>query len=141
MFGSSTHTMDAKGRLFLPARLKRELGDTFYATIYAVEERKCLIVFSEEGWKAFSDKARTVSYKNKGSAIAVTAMAAQLEPDSQGRFLLPQVLRDYAGLKKDVVMVGHSGHAEIWDSDEWNGFLGGTLAAPSLENLFEELNP
>ncbi|MCL2342818.1 MAG: division/cell wall cluster transcriptional repressor MraZ [Firmicutes bacterium] len=141
MFGSSTHTMDQKGRLFAPARFQEKLGDTVYVTIYEVEGRRCLIVFSEEGWKAFSEKVGAVSYKNKGSAIAVIGLAAQLELDSQKRFLLPQALRDYAGLKRDVVFVGHGGHAEIWDSDTWNGFLAAALASPSLANLFEELAP
>lgn len=136
MEGSSTHVLDAKGRLFIPARLKEELGSTFYVTVYM---KKCLAAFSKESWKAFSDKVKTMSYANQGRMSVLFASAAKCELDSQGRILLPQALRDYAGLSKNVTIIGSNDHAEIWDSDEWNSALSEQLKPEKILNLFEEL--
>ena len=137
MEGSSTHAIDSKGRIFIPSRLKDELGGTFYVSVYM---KKCLALFSEASWKAFSDKVKTMSYAAQSRMSVLFANAAKCEPDSSGRILLPLNLRNFAGLEKEVTIVGSNDHAEIWDSGAWNSVEAEQLTPEKLMELFEELN-
>ncbi|MBQ9458477.1 MAG: division/cell wall cluster transcriptional repressor MraZ [Oscillospiraceae bacterium] len=118
MTGQYPHSIDAKGRLFIPAKLREELGETFYVTISMTD--RCLTVYSEDGWEKLMEKFDSLPYTEaRKAARLVFANAAKCDPDSQGRILLPQKLRDYAGLKKDVIVAGVSKRAEIWDAEKW----------------------
>ena len=117
MTGQYAHNIDAKGRLFIPAALRRELGQTFHVT---VGQDHCLSVFSDESWAAFMDKLKELSYNEVKKLRALFAYAADCEPDPQGRILLPAELRAYAGLEKDVTIIGNRNHAEIWATEVWN---------------------
>ena len=98
MTGEYQHSIDTKGRLFIPASLREELGDTIY-----VNAAKCTL-------------------------------------DAQGRILLPQKLRAFANLKKDVMVLGVSNHAEIWDKDAWAKVSEIEMDPVSLEAAVDELN-
>ena len=113
MTGIYQHTIDAKGRLFMPAKLREELGDTFYVTL-SVE--KCLSAYSAESWDAFMAKIRTMSKMNQIKMRPLFSHAAKCELDTQGRILIPQALRDFAGLTKNVTVVGNGDCAELWDT-------------------------
>ena len=115
MFGKYKHAVDPKGRLFVPAKLREELGDAFYVTLGLDH---CLSVYTEEGWQA---------------------IAAKCEPDKQGRFSLPAELRQYAGLGQDVTFIGQGGHAEIWDSAAYEALEQETLTPENLAAAMEEL--
>ena len=86
MTGQYTHNIDAKGRLFIPAALRKELGQTFHVT---VGQDHCLSVYSDESWAAFMDKLKALSYNEVKKLRALFAYAADCEPDSQGRILIP----------------------------------------------------
>jgi len=116
MTGEYLHTLDSKGRLSIPARLREDLGDVFYLTL---SMDKCLSVFSSESWQMFSDKVKAMPYVNQRKMRPLFAFAAKCELDAQGRILIPQNLRDFAELKKNVTVVGCNDHAELWDSDNW----------------------
>ncbi len=116
MTGAYDHTLDAKGRLSIPARLREDLGDVFYVTL---SMDKCLSAYSAESWQVFSDKINAMPYFKQRKMRPLFAYAAKCELDAQGRILIPQNLRDYAGLKKDVTVVGCNNHAEFWDSAAW----------------------
>lgn len=116
MTGEYQHTLDAKGRLFIPAKLRDELGSVFYVTL---SMDTCLCAYSAESWKAFSDKVDAMPYVKQRKMRPLFAYAAKCELDSQGRALLPQNLRDIAKLEKDVVVVGCNNHAEFWDAALW----------------------
>ena len=94
MTGQYAHTIDAKGRLFIPAALRKELGQTFHIT---VGQDRCLSVYSDESWAAFMDKLKALSYNEVKKLRALFAYAADCEPDGQGRILIPAKLREYAG--------------------------------------------
>jgi len=116
MTGEYTHSIDAKGRLFIPAKLREELGTVFYVTISMDE---CLAAYSGESWEQFLAKINAMPYSKQRRMRSLFANAAKCELDSQGRILLPQKLRDYAKLLKDVAIIGSGNHAEIWDAAKW----------------------
>lgn len=136
MTGEYTHTIDAKGRLFIPAKLREELGNVFYVTI-GIDE--CLTIYSLESWDGFTEKFNALPFSKTRKMRTVFANAAKCELDGQGRILLPQKLRDYAGLDKDVTVIGVSNHAEIWNSDKYRAFEEETLTPENLAEVMEEL--
>ena len=116
MTGEYQHNLDAKGRLFITARLREELGDVFYVTL---SMEKCLSAYNAESWRNFSDKVSAMPYVQQRRMRPLFAYAARCELDAQGRILLPQNLREFAGLTKSVTVVGCNNHAELWDSAVW----------------------
>jgi MraZ protein len=119
LLGEYRHVIDAKGRLFIPSRLLRSLGDTFYIS---KSEDPCLNIYALEEWGKMGEKEFTGSSgaEARSKKRNFYSVAQEGEPDSQGRVLLSQKLRDYAGLKKNVVIVGAGEYAEIWDADRWD---------------------
>ena len=120
VMGEYSHTIDTKGRLIIPSRFREELGETFVVTKGL---DGCLFVFSDEEWKAFEIKLKSLPLTNKNArqfARFFVAGATPCELDKQGRILLPATLREFAGLEKDVVLTGMLNRIEIWSKDKWN---------------------
>ena len=118
--GEYSHTIDTKGRLIIPSRFREELGETFVVTKGL---DGCLFVFSDEEWKAFEIKLKSLPLTNKNArqfARFFVAGATPCELDKQGRILVPATLREFAGLEKDVVLTGMLNRIEIWSKDKWN---------------------
>ena len=118
--GEYSHTIDTKGRLIIPSRFREELGETFVVTKGL---DGCLFAFSDEEWKAFEIKLKSLPLTNKNArqfARFFVAGATPCELDKQGRILLPATLREFAGLEKDVVLTGMLNRIEIWSKDKWN---------------------
>ena len=118
--GEYSHTIDTKGRLIIPSWFREELGETFVVTKGL---DGCLFVFSDEEWKAFEIKLKSLPLTNKNArqfARFFVAGATPCELDKQGRILLPATLREFAGLEKDVVLTGMLNRIEIWSKDKWN---------------------
>ena len=136
MTGEFQHNLDAKGRLFIPARLRDELGEVFYVTL---SMDKCLSAYSGESWQNFSDKVNAMPYVKQRKMRPLFAYAAKCELDKQGRVLLPQNLRDYAGLDKNVTVVGCNNHAEFWDSDAWAEITAAETTPENIAAVMEEL--
>ena len=136
MIGQYTHTIDAKGRLFIPAKLRQELGDTFHVT---VGQDHCLSVYSDESWAAFMDKLKGMSYNEVKRLRGLFAYGADCEPDAQGRILLPAKLREYASLEKDVVIIGSFDRVEIWNAQRWAELEQAAFESGSLEQAMEEM--
>jgi len=118
--GEYNHTIDAKGRLIVPAKFREILGDNFIVTKGL---DGCLFVYPNDEWTRFEEKLKSLPLTNK-SARQFTrfflAGAAACEVDKQGRILLPQVLREFASLEKDVVLVGVASRIEIWSRERWD---------------------
>ena len=136
MTGQYQHTVDAKGRLFIPAKLREELGETFYVTMGM---DGCLSVYSDESWAKFTEKFESLPYTRTKAMRPLFANAAKCEPDAQGRILLPAKLRAYAGLQKDVVVIGVSNRAEIWDAEKWYAVEAAELNPENTGAVMEEL--
>ena len=137
MTGIFQHTVDAKGRLFIPARLREELGDPFYVTL---SMEKCLTAYSLEGWAKFTEKMRTMPIVDKKKMRPLFTHAARCDLDSQGRILLSQYLRDFAGLDKNVTVVGVDEYAEFWDSEEWAAVDAAETTPENIAEVFTELD-
>ena len=108
LIGEYQHSLDTKGRVNFTAKLREDLGDP------------CLFVYSQQEWDKLTEKLNSLPL-SKARALQrfLFAGATQVQPDKQGRILIPQNLRQYAGLQKDLVIVGASNRAEIWDQDQW----------------------
>ncbi|MDE6516299.1 MAG: division/cell wall cluster transcriptional repressor MraZ [Acetatifactor sp.] len=113
------HTVDTKGRLIVPSKFREQLGDEFVVT---KGMDGCLFVYANDDWSAFEQKLTSLPLNNKEArkfARFFLAGAAQVEVDKQGRILLPANLRQFAGLEKDVVLVGVGSRIEIWSRENW----------------------
>lgn len=117
MTGTYEHSIDAKGRLFIPAKLREELGVTFYL---AMGVDACLAIYPQATWDRFTEKFASLPMSQSKAMRTLFANAAKCELDSQGRIVIPQKLRKYASLEKDVVIIGVNDRAEIWSADAWN---------------------
>ena len=118
--GEYNHTIDTKGRLIIPSKFREVLGDEFVVTKGL---DGCLFVYDNQEWTAFEEKLKALPLMNKESRKFVRfflAGAASLEVDKQGRILIPSVLREFAGLDKDVVLVGVGARIEIWSKEKWD---------------------
>ena len=120
LIGEYEHSLDAKGRLIMPAKLREDIGEKFIITKGL---DGCLFAFSTTEWEKFEEKLSTLPISNK-DARAFTrfffAGAMDCEIDKQGRFLISSNLREFAGLTKDVVIVGMNSRVEIWSKEKWN---------------------
>ena len=117
--GEYNHTIDAKGRLIVPSKFREILGDAFVVTKGL---DGCLFVYDNEEWKLFEEKLRALPITNKEARQFVRfflAGATEAEVDKQGRILIPNVLREFAELTKDVVLVGVGSRIEIWGKERF----------------------
>ena len=137
MTGEYQHSLDSKGRLFIPAKLREELGEIFYMT---VSMDRCLCVYSAESWQSFSDKVSAMPYVKQRRMRPLFAHAAKCELDSQGRTIVPLNLRAYAGLVKNVTVVGCNNHAEFWDSEAWKSVYDAESTPENIAAAMEELD-
>lgn len=137
MTGEFQHNLDSKGRLSIPARLREELGNVFYVTL---SMDKCLSAYSAENWKSFTDRVDEMPYVKQRKMRPLFAYAAKCEMDAQGRILIPQNLREYAGLIKNVAVVGSNNHAEFWDSENWNEVNKIETTPENIAAVMEELD-
>lgn len=122
LIGQYEHTIDTKKRLALPAKFRGELGDKVVVT-RGIDG--CLALFTGSQWKIESEKwgALTISQSESRSfARMMLAGAMEVSLDKLGRILVPDYLKDYAGLKKNVVICGLSNRLEIWDSEKWETY-------------------
>lgn len=137
MTGIYQHSLDAKGRIFIPARLRDELGEVFYVTL---SMEKCLSAYSSESWDRFMEKIKAMPKAKQIKMRPLFSHAAKCEMDAQGRILLPQALRDFAGLKKNVTVVGSGECAEFWDADTWNEIDILETTPESIAEVYKELD-
>ncbi len=136
LMGTYYHNIDVKGRLNFPTKLREVLGPTFYVTKSL--DQPCLTVYSQEEWDRLSAKVAAIP-ESKGGQIKrwLFSGAGVLVPDKQGRVLLPQDLRTFAGLEKDVVVIGANNKAEIWDKSRWDSLNASFDMQSMLDTLSE----
>ena len=134
--GEYKHSLDSKGRIFIPARLREELGEVFYLTL---SMDKCLNAYSSASWQELSDRVSAMPYVSQRKMRPLFAHAARCELDAQGRALIPQNLRDYAGFTKNVTVVGCNNHAELWDSEAWSAVYAEETTPENIAAVMEEL--
>lgn len=136
MKGEYNHNVDAKGRLFIPAKLRDELGDRFTVTRGL---DKCLAIYPAAEWAVLEERIRALPMsKARDLQRFFFSSAFDAEPDSQGRILLPAGLRQYAGLSKEATIIGASNHAEIWDTARWNEY-NSSITDERIEAAMEDI--
>ena len=137
MYGRYDHQLDPKGRLFVPAKLRPELGEAFYVTLGLDH---CLSVYTEEDWSHILEKFASMPISQSTKMRFLFANAAKCEPDKQGRFLLPVELRSYAGIEQSVTFIGLGNRAEIWNTETYRKLEAEMLTPENLKAVMEELN-
>lgn len=120
--GEHFHSIDNKGRIIFPAKYRDQLRDGVVVTI-GIDN--CLTVFPKTFWPQVVERVSQMdpNFGSRTVARAIFTSAYEGTPDKQGRLTIPQKLRDYAGIKEDVVINGLSTHFEVWDSSNWNEYL------------------
>jgi MraZ protein len=139
LLGTHTPKLDEKGRLFLPAKFRDELSD---GVVITRGQERCLYVFSAKEFAEIHEKLRQAPASVKGARDYLRVLlsgASDETPDKQGRVVLPSLLRSYAGLTKDLVIIGVGSRAEIWDATAWNEYL--AQNEENFANQVEEVIP
>lgn len=122
LLGEYSHNLDAKGRVSVPAKFREDLGHTFIVTKGL---DNCLFAYSKEEWKTFEEKLKNLPLTNMNARNFIRFFfsgATECEIDKQGRINIPQNLREYASLSKDVYIIGVSTRVEIWDKEKWDNY-------------------
>ena len=133
MIGKFPAKMDDKNRLIAPAKLRGELGTDFYVTLGVNCGHRCLTVYTAAEWQQLSENFNQLSISQRAGATSLIFMnAVQCEPDKQFRFSLSQFLMNYAGIQKEVMIVGRAGQAEIWAAEEFEAFEAENLTPEKL---------
>lgn len=123
MIGKYSARTDDKNRLIVPAKLRGELGEQFFVTLGVNCGHRCLSVFTAEGWQTLSNNYNALPLSQRSGATSLIFMnAVECNPDKQFRFSLSDFLMQYAGIDREVKIVGKAGQAEIWAADEYDRF-------------------
>lgn len=123
LLGTHTPKLDDKGRLILPAKFRDELAD---GVVITRGQERCLYVFSKREFASVHEKIRQAPVTSEEARKYLRVFlsgATDEQPDKQGRVLLPQILREYAGLNKELTIIGVGARAEIWDATSWQKYL------------------
>ena len=122
LIGEYEHSLDAKGRLIMPAKIREDIGEKFIVTKGL---DGCLFGFSQNEWNNFEEKLKTLPLTNKNARDFVRFLlsgAIECEIDKQGRFLIASNLREYSSLEKEAVIIGVGTRIEIWNKEKWKTY-------------------
>lgn len=123
LLGTYTPKIDAKGRMALPAKFRAQLGD---GLVMARGQERCVYILPNSEFRRIAAQIQRTSMGNKAAREYLRVFlsgAVDQDPDKQGRVLVPQMLRDYADLRDDIVVIGVGTRAEIWNRQAWEAYL------------------
>ncbi|HBR72072.1 MAG TPA: cell division/cell wall cluster transcriptional repressor MraZ, partial [Candidatus Moranbacteria bacterium] len=135
--GEYQHNIDAKKRVALPSKFRKELGKKVVVTRGL---DKCLFVYPLKTWEELAEKLGTLPMGESGTRSFVRLMLAgaiDVDLDGQGRVLLPEYLKEYAGLNRNVIVAGLFNRLEIWDEEKWQAYRNGAEA--NTDEIAEQL--
>jgi MraZ protein len=136
LIGEFQHNIDEKGRVFIPARLRDDLGERFIITRGL---DGCLSAYSQTEWKVLETHIRTLPMsKSRDLKRFFFSSANEVTADKQGRIVVPPNLRADASLEHDVMIIGASSHIEIWDKKKWDEICSG-ITSQSIAEAMDEL--
>jgi MraZ protein len=140
MIGKYPAKMDDKNRLFVPAKLREELGEEFYVTLGTTGGHRCLTVYPAAAWQRLTENynALTQSQRAKGPNVLFNN-AIECNPDKQYRFALNSFLTEFAGIDREVMIVGCAGQAEIWDVAEYEAYEAENMSPEKLLAALEAI--
>lgn len=140
-YGEYEHSIDKKGRIIIPSRFRDFFREYHIEKLYVTRGLdKCLFVFTENEWKSVESKFRAMAFTKSDSRKfnrLLFGSAVEIECDKQGRILLPKFLKDYADIKRDVMVVGVSNRFEIWSKEVWSEWY--KQSKGSFEEIAENL--
>ena len=140
-YGEYLHSIDRKGRLILPSKFRdvsKENGVERFFVTRGLD--KCIFMFAEHEWRSQEQKFKGMSFTKQESRNfnrMFFSGAGDIVPDRQGRFIIPPYLKDYAGIKRDTVIIGVSNRIEIWDKTSWEEFY--AKSKDSFEQIAENM--
>lgn len=135
--GEYQHSLDEKGRITIPAKFREEIGYKFVATKGL---DNCIFLYSQDEWQLMEKKLRSLPFTRADVRSFVRFFfsgASELELDRQGRSVLPLNLREYAGIDRDVIIIGVGSRVEIWSIEKWTDY--NEKAQSSYEEIAESL--
>jgi len=140
-YGEFNHSIDKKSRVIIPAKFRDFLKEYNIDKLYITRGLdKCLFLFAEDEWKAQESKFKSIPF-TKSEARKFNRLyfsgASQIECDKQGRILLPKYLKDFADIKRDIVVIGVSNRIEIWAKEVWSEYYKNSKG--SFEEIAEKL--
>ncbi|OGW78652.1 MAG: cell division/cell wall cluster transcriptional repressor MraZ [Omnitrophica bacterium RIFCSPLOWO2_01_FULL_45_24] len=140
-YGEHEHTIDKKGRIIIPSKFRDFLKEYDIKRCYITRGLdRCLFLFTEDEWKAQESKFKSISF-TKSEARKFNRLyfsgAVQVECDAQGRILLPKYLKDFAEIKRDIMIIGVSNRIEIWGKEKWHEYYESSKG--SFEEIAEKL--
>ncbi len=139
LIGQYKHTIDIKKRLALPIKFRGELGNKVIVT-KGVEN--CLVIYTEKEWEVMSQKLGNLPVSQseaRSFARHLLASAMEVSLDKLGRILIPDYLKEYANLKKNIVICGLSNRLEVWDEQKWGAYT--KNAEKGVEEIVSKLGP
>jgi len=140
-YGEFRHSIDRKGRLILPAKFRdtcKEYGIERFFLTRGLD--RCIFMFTEDEWRTQEQKFKAMPFtkqETRNFNRMFFSGAVDAAPDKQGRFIVPQYLKDYASIKRDTIVIGVSNRIEIWDRKSWNEFYAGSNE--SFEQIAENI--
>ncbi|SDC35296.1 MULTISPECIES: division/cell wall cluster transcriptional repressor MraZ [unclassified Candidatus Frackibacter] len=137
LMGEYIHSMDSKGRIIIPAKFRKELGEDFVAT-RGLDD--CLFVYPMDEWEILEKKLKSLPLTRKDARAFVRFFfsgATECQLDKQGRISIPTNLREFGDLQKEVVIIGVSNRVELWSKERWDGYL--SDAEDSYEDIAETI--
>ena len=140
MIGKYPAKLDDKNRLFVPAKLRQELGERFFVTLGTNGGHRCLTIYPEAAWQRLTDNynALSQSQRAKGPNL-IFNNAIECVPDKQYRFALNGFLTAFAGIGREAMIVGNPGQAEIWDLNEYEAYEAENLSPEKLLAALEAI--
>jgi len=129
--GNFTHNIDAKGRVFVPSKLRQELGQRFY--ICRGMDCRCIRAYNETEWVRMLSRLRDSNLGDNSARRRLTYSAVDVEMDSQGRIMLTEQLRNYAGLTEKVCFVGMLDWVELWNPESFAEMMGDDMMDPDKD--------
>lgn len=139
LIGEYQHALDSKNRMIVPSKLREDLGNKFVITKGL---DGCLYIYPLEEWKKLEEKLKTLPLTNKDARAFVRfffAGACEIEMDKQGRGLIPQNLKEYAGIEKEIVSIGVLTRVEIWSKEKWIDYNDSNVDYESIAEKMSEL--
>ncbi len=137
LVGRYDQSIDAKGRVNIPAKFRSSLGENFVAS---VGDEKCVCIYPMEEWNAFMERVKAVSVSDRAMVMRyIQKTSAECEADSQGRVVIPPQIREYAELTKEIVVVGEHTKVEIWSLDNWNKYTSTEFDMDKLTDIMKQI--
>ncbi|MDS0527296.1 division/cell wall cluster transcriptional repressor MraZ [Clostridium sp. SHJSY1] len=139
LIGEYQHALDSKNRMIVPSKLREDIGSKFVITKGL---DGCLYIYPLEEWKKLEEKLKTLPLTSKDARAFVRfffAGACEIEMDKQGRGLIPQNLKEYAGIEKEIVSIGVLTRVEIWSKEKWIEYNDSNVDYESIAEKMSEL--